>query len=614
MPINFTPLLLLAAVMASGGATAATPYSILRNEHTYTLQADGRYATGTEMLVRIDAASALAANREQDIPFDAGLERIKVLDAYVERPDGRRRHVPARAPRIVGAGEPTDDRKFRDRRLLRIPFDGLRAGDKLYYKVVATQFRQASLIPQFFGSWTTPPPGPYGVTIDQPEDMHLTTQARGFTADAQRTTPGRIITRWRYDGGDYPRMEVGSVNRTAYRDMLAASTFDSYAALARTFDQAASRQSTAGEQLAALARAVAAGLPDQRSKALAIHRWVQQHIRYRALYFGEGAWIPSRAADAILQTGWGDCKDHVMLMEAMLTAVGVASTPALIDWGGDLYTLPEVPMMYFNHVITYVPEIDLYLDATSKDIEGGYLPMDQLDKATLLTRTGAIGHTPAHQAGRIAKRYEVRLRDEGAATFTYQIDYSGHLAEAKRTIVRNASAGASRAWLKNMLTARGLLGSIKADYGDTATRSGDFHIGYEGTIKRFLPDGGSKSIAASSALWEDINNLVAGYEGDKKRTQPFRCEENDIVESASYLLPDTLTLDSVPQDVHISNDYFDYSARYVRTGRGLDIERHLRSRQSGSLLCTPQDYITAGADIDAMWQDLQGQLALRQRQ
>jgi len=92
----------------------------------------------------------------------------------------------------------------------------------------------------------------------------------------------------------------------------------------------------------------------------------------RCCVVGSGGVVP-HAADTVLDNFYGDCKDHVTLLEAMLTAVGIESSPALIN-SGNAYHLPTAPALgTINHVITYIPSLDLYLDPTAAQTEFGYL-------------------------------------------------------------------------------------------------------------------------------------------------------------------------------------------------------------------------------------------------
>ena len=65
----------------------------------------------------------------------------------------------------------------------------------------------------------------------------------------------------------------------------------------------------------------------------AIHAWVAANIRYVAVYLNPAdGWVPHKASD-VLKTGYGDCKDYVVLMQALLAALGIEGQMAAVNWG-----------------------------------------------------------------------------------------------------------------------------------------------------------------------------------------------------------------------------------------------------------------------------------------
>ena len=74
--------------------------------------------------------------------------------------------------------------------------------------------------------------------------------------------------------------------------------------------------------LVQLAQSLTAGLTDERSKVNALYQWVSQNIRYVSVAIGNGGWVPHPAAQG-LEHRYGDCKDHAVLMQALLLAVGI---------------------------------------------------------------------------------------------------------------------------------------------------------------------------------------------------------------------------------------------------------------------------------------------------
>ena len=109
-----------------------------------------------------------------------------------------------------------------------------------------------------------------------------------------------------------------------------------------------------------LADRLTAGVDDRREQALRLYEHVVRNVRYEALALGSGRVVP-QTPDTILATGYGDCKDHALLLAA-LSAKGIATEQALINGGLDFALDGPPSLVALNHVADYVPELDLYLD------------------------------------------------------------------------------------------------------------------------------------------------------------------------------------------------------------------------------------------------------------
>src|SRR5690606_6900842 len=114
-----------------------------------------------------------------------------------------------------------------------------------------------------------------------------------------------------------------------------------------------------------LAAELTGGATTESERIAAIAGHVQSGLAYRAIAFGPRALIPT-PADQIVQTAFGDCKDHSLLMHLLLKAAGVESYLTLVRFPGDIH--PGVPSLdQFNHMILMVPALgDRFIDATDK--------------------------------------------------------------------------------------------------------------------------------------------------------------------------------------------------------------------------------------------------------
>jgi hypothetical protein len=99
----------------------------------------------------------------------------------------------------------------------------------------------------------------------------------------------------------------------------------------------------------AAALTASAGTPLEKMKA--VGGFTQKDIRYVAIELGIGGWQPHPAAE-VFAHHYGDCKDKVTLMSAMLKELGIESYYVVINSERDSVT-PQTPahMGGFDHVI-----------------------------------------------------------------------------------------------------------------------------------------------------------------------------------------------------------------------------------------------------------------------
>ncbi len=126
---------------------------------------------------------------------------------------------------------------------------------------------------------------------------------------------------------------------------------------------------------------------DPWERFCAIAEYVRDNIRYVGVEIGEGRLQP-RFCGATWANKYGDCKDKVTLMRAMLRALDIPSRAVLANLGS--WVDPKLPSPFqFNHVILSIPsdavnhtgtELPavtdgwLYFDPTDESIPPGWLP------------------------------------------------------------------------------------------------------------------------------------------------------------------------------------------------------------------------------------------------
>ena len=107
--------------------------------------------------------------------------------------------------------------------------------------------------------------------------------------------------------------------------------------------------------LQATARQLAATATTPDEKVRAVYAYVQNNIRYIFAHVGHGGYQPHAAAD-VVKNAYGDCKDQTVLVVTLLRAMGVDAYPALVSTKSNGYFNPDVGMVGFDHMITYIAD------------------------------------------------------------------------------------------------------------------------------------------------------------------------------------------------------------------------------------------------------------------
>lgn len=587
--------------------------SVLKNLQHFVVQRDGGYVLTEEYLVQLNEQRAVGNAAQRQFHFNRTLEDIDIIEAYTEKPDGRR--IPVQPAQIRLQQEPAYNGApmFQDMQIKAVIYPDVAVGDKLYSKTRKT--RRSALFGGQFYDTTYPryhPTQQLTLIYDLPSDMPLKSDELGFKASAPERHDGRTVYRWDYTPSDNPRLEFDAVGYADFGQHLVVSTFKDYRDIGLAYDVTSRAAAKPTPAIEAKALELVKGLSEPRDKARAIGNWVRTNIRYVAVYIGNGGREP-HSADSVLENRYGDCKDHVVLMEAMLSAVGIDSTPALISAGNAYKLSPVASMEPFNHVINYIPSLDLYIDTTADNLSVGYLPFWDLDKQVILTRTGQMGHTPTTQPGKIRNHYTVQIGADGSAQFKFTRDNLGAWEEEVRTEQRNWNKNDQERFVESLLKSLGIKGSGEVELGnlDSAAEGKGYSYSLRGKGENWLYLPGTIGVPAVSSLYAGLADQVFRMTNEATRTQPFICPDNDYEEQAEYQLPANAKLLAVPPDVNISSPYFQYHARFRQTGGKLVIDRSFRSGKEGSKVCTPQDHQAMQADIKKMVRDLRSQFILQ---
>jgi transglutaminase-like putative cysteine protease len=576
----------------------------------FKVNADGSYVMTGNEVVLINEERAVANQAQQTLEYNQSRQKIEIISAYTLKADGRKETVTPDKIKDQQENQSVGAPMFQDMRVKVLVFPDVAVGDRIVFN-----YRLTCTMPLYPGQFEDTTyasfarTGEFSVTYDFPKGMPLYADNRGFKEAPATEKGGRHVYHWDYIPTENARIENNSVGYVDYGSRLYVSTFRDYKAMAQAYDARALDKTAAGARVKALARDLTRGLSDPRAKADAIGDWVRKNIRYVAVYIGAGGVVP-HSADTILGNMYGDCKDHVTLVEALLNEAGIASTPALINYG-NTYLLPATPVT-FNHVITYIPSLDLYLDTTARDVEPGYLPPLDLDKQVLLTHSASIGHTPLEQMVAQKTVTEIRVSSDESANFTQVETFSGLLAEANFFILNNTTQSDLEQRVRHILQQRGQLGSGTLEFHKLEASAGALQITMKGRNESFVDMPGPIGVVLAGSISNDIVGAFAGMTSENLRTQNFQCFSHSYDDEAHYIVGDDVEIIAIPSAVSVHDAYIDYQSRYERKGQEVIVKRHLVFSHPGAV-CTPQDYGSMSPMINKLARDLRAQFILRKK-
>jgi hypothetical protein len=385
-----------------------------------------------------------------------------------------------------------------------------------------------------------------------------------------------------------------------------ALAYASYPELAAAVRQRMDGKAVSTAPAGALARELTAGRTDPRMRALALADWVRTHIRRADARLRLDGATP-RPAAAVLAQRAGNVEEMVVLLRALLTEQGIASTAALVRDGAD-YALPDAAMLTaFDHMLVYLPGLELFLDPAADDIAAGYLPPSLLGKPVLLAG-GGFAMTPMTQPQSVSTAATVDIRRDGSGAVRLERTYTGALAEPIRKSLRDgAPSGQAQFLPRVLLPVSGVPGSKAADAGvDT------FRIALSGVSAHVLDLPGARGLATIHPYVGTIADAMAGMPWESAGGGDAACQAIDAADETRYRLPRQLRILALPPPVSVTRGGVFYRASYERQGNAVLVKRRLSFR-NGRPTCTAAEVRAMRPALERIARDLRSQVRIAVR-
>lgn len=286
-----------------------------------------------------------------------------------------------------------------------------------------------------------------------------------------------------------------------------------------------------------IARKLVGGLDSDAKKIAAIAGHIQTNYTYKAIEFGRRARIPLAVED-IVRNRYGDCKDHALLAQQMLSAVGIPAFLALVNSREPLRSdLPSLDQ--FDHMIVHIPDAGggIFLDCTDKasDLPAA-VPAGLAEQESLILdeRNPRLAHIPAYttNASVIRSVRQVEATNSSDALVQEMVILSGIHGSYLRALLRGQTPTAQRSTILSYLKPAGTdLTLFETDNLESSRAPLVLRLNY--ALKGYFHQVGKDSVCGLPSFFEQA---YLRTEAREKRDSPFQIMVPLIMESTVILL------------------------------------------------------------------------------
>ena len=602
------PLLLIGLVAGPAAATEPLDSRTVYRYETVDVRPDGTSVDTLEHAEQLLTDKAARDYAQVTLSYKPTLAEFAVVDAYTLKKDGHRIPVPPEMIQVQqGQVSGISAASFDDSASAIIIFPDTAAGDTTVYK--ARWSGKKNLLPGEFYLWRslqrTWVVADYRLTVTAPADYPLHVKTLELAPPTHDVADGRQRWVWQHHNDEKAPFEPAELHPSQYGPRLFVSSFADYAALARAQARLWRGKAAVTPALQALADRLTRGKVAPEEKARAIYDWVRNEVRYVALSMDTGGWEPHTAAE-ILASGSGDCKDHAVILEALLAAAGIASTPALINTA-ELRQPLDPPQAEFNHVITYIPSLHTYLDSTEMHAPYGVLPSEDRARPSLhLALDPGLHTTPADDetSDQVLSRTRYTLHEDGSVDGAQELTAEGSREIDLRRWFGSFNEYAKKNWVRDRLIAQGVVGEGTIEADDAEDRPFRIRIAFHAR-NYFNP---AAMVAMDASAWTQFSPLVNSFAkyADASRQTPYVCGAYRERQEITMVYPPSWRPE-LPAARELATGDRSFSVRYSRDGNTVRVTRDYVSRIHGEV-CAPERYAAEKPFFEAVMRDLRSQV------
>lgn len=430
------------------------------------------------------------------------------------------------------------------------------------------------------------------VSMTAPASANPASTSEGFSKES---VGGREILHWRHNQLSRPTEEEQAKKKSSKREAnqpdVQLTTFKNWEEVARWYSNLEQGRTDPTPEIRAKAQELIQGRTAEIEKIQALYDYVSKNIRYVSLSFGLGRYQPHSASE-VFANQYGDCKDKVTLLAAMLRAADIPSDAVLIPFSRELD--PAVPSpLQFDHVITAVPRGQelIWMDSTAEVAPFRLLASALRRKSALLVTSagaGKIVETPADPPILSTQRIQIEGQVSELGKLTARLTYTirGDNELALRMAFRRTPKNQWKQLGQRIALLDGLPGEVTAVNPSDPTETREpFQLELEFSQPNFL-DWSSKKAKLALPL------LAIGLpQTPEDNSEPILLGSPlDVTMNLNLMLPPNFSAQP-PVAVAVARDYAEYKSSYKFANHALTAERTLEFRMRELPASRTSDYL-----------------------
>ena len=591
--INLSLFSLILLISTSAIARVTEPsFTTERAIFTYKINADATYELIEEVTTRINTQKTANDVPDDQLPYNAGKESIKVVEAYTILPTGEhiavtKNNIHTRHQESSSSHSSIDDDKVID-----IIYPQVTAGSKTYYKAI-TKIHKTTFKNQFSLLMSYDPTSDFRYVeynIEFPKSLKVFVDSRdvkgGRLGDGKN---GQVHYQFIYSHPYALSAEPYQIDSVDFAPFFHLSTYENPLAFGHEFEKASQSKSLVTKDIQALADKITLGITDDYQQAKAIYNWISKEIRYVGDFMGENDYA-SHEATYVLHKRFGDCKDHNNLLITLLKAKNIQAGSALIGAGNN-YKLTKLGDSHpFDHVITYLPKWDLYADSTIGLAPFGQLSNVELDKPTVLTSLNKIGHTRKFAAAdeQIIDESSMQIQADGTIKGTTETHFKGTKEIAARTNFSSFEGEEKQNTITDHLARYRESGTGTYTPGDVYDLNKPFTVSGTFTLDPISNIPGNGAITIPIGLSKGAINYKGEVRPDETAEFPFMCQSAYLEENTQLTFPSNVKVTKIPVSVAYVANGINYQTHYALKDNAVTVKRSLGVERP-SVVCGSKD-------------------------